>query len=369
MTVTQAYWKRKEDSHESFYTAGCCPVEDVPSYGEVKSLAIPKTVETVFEDNGAMIITSPPILGTKTAYRYRLYLSAQAVRDIPLLDGFTITRLLNVQSVSAPHRGANLDNWYWYAQDDFRSAWPGTKTPVRLAKAWKRGVLEALLATHPNKDAYLQQWDLDLAGHKAYTASQRKTRAPIYPKQDGDLVVSPRPRSFKNGKIHQIFRYHTGATHGYGRAKNTLHVEASRYTIPHGNMATFHNGRAPFEGISPPVRAAMAMLAWASAPLHTSHDIVRTAHTFDAHVEATLADLHAWIQDASANPVERRTVLHAARNALRCFFPNRPKDLGAAGEAIFARIHAQAASLQDILSLAYREACASTTPTHEHHEV
>lgn len=348
MNATHAYWKRREDialdKSTMPYLGGWGSAGGVPSYGEVKHLAIPTAIETTTDANGVMTVTSPPIIGPSKAYRYRMYLSPQALEDMAHKDSsYPFSLQMSVISTESPHKGSDRENWWWYARDSFSHNYRDQKTPVRLMTTWKRGMLEILLAKHPEKDRILAEWDASVSNHKAYNARNRAAKKPNTRKAHNDLVVYPHAVTFTSEDSHQIFRYHIEQPSFGGRAKHSLRISGTRFTIPHGDAMTFHDGTAPIEGLSAPIKAAMALLAWARAPMLTNHHIVKAKAHFPALADATFGDLESWLDtaDMAKNPTQIQATLDATLSAIRHFIHWWDDEVPAATLAMRADITAR----------------------------
>lgn len=324
------YWRRKEDADVRMGNAisGWCRLGDVPSYGEVGTLALPTAIETHTDANGVMTITSPPIVGPSKAYRYRMSLRDTDLDAIAQMEHPTFDTYLRVVTTDSPLPGSDRANWWWYSHDRFSSPWASfskpAATPTRLMTTWKRAMMEILLAKHPHKDQHLASWDARVQGHKNHVAGKRQARTPHHRKHHGDLVVLPYASRFKSGAVHQIFRYHVEEASYHKRKKHSLRVYDTRCIVPHGDAVTFVDGTAPLQGLLPPIRVAMALLAWSQAPRETAHQKLQANQRFSTLFAQTVQEMEAWLQD----PARMDTVYHAdrtfqaveaARSALRCF--------------------------------------------------
>lgn len=352
------YWRRKEDADVSTCSgiSGWCRLDDVPSYGEVGTLRPPTAIETRTDSNGVKTITSPPIVGPSHAYRYCMTLRESHLDEIAQMEDPMLDSYLRVVTTESPVPGADRANWWWYAHDRFRYVWTSytktTKIPTRLMTTWKRGMLEILLAKHPHKDRHLEAWDGRVEGHKNAVARKRAAKTPHHRKSHGDLVVLPFASQFKSGATHQIFRYHIeDSSYPQKRKKHSLRVHDTRCIVPHGQAMTFADGTAPHDGLLPPIRTAMALLAWSCAPKDTAHQRLRANARFSTLLEQTLQEMEAWLTDPARMGNVHRTqcAVEAARSALRCFLspPTDPEKLDVVEQAIESHAKAVRRRLQE----------------------
>ncbi len=329
-TFTRVYWKRKEGV-EADYVSGCCAPEDVYDYGEIGHCDLPTEIEVTHDEGGTMRAVSPPIIGGRYAYRYILVLTPSRKEEVASASDFALDQMIWTQQVEAPAAGAQTENWWWYAKDRFTSLGYGKKTPVTLMKNWKRGMLELLLETHPEKEEKLAQWDSRVDAHNSYVRRKSKTRTSAHRKAHGDLVVMPTPSFFvsKDETIaKQIFRYDIEpgmAGFGSKRAKHSLQIGATRYKIAHGPAMTFKDGTAPDETLSLPIRVAMCLLAWAETSMSSAHALLKAKQTFQDQADRLLVEM----KDATALPhdeamvILRQADISAAISALVDFRPRQ----------------------------------------------
>lgn len=319
MTISFAYWKRTTPTDDPYaYVGGTCRVEDVPDYGTAGTLELPTKVVRTITPEGGIVITSPPVRGTRLSYRYHIKLSAQQALELPKVTETDVHDMLHVQVAPSPHKAANLDNWWWSVQDDFRSlrSYAEEKVPLRLLTAWKGAVLDALLHDHPQRAVIVDAWSARVAAHKG--ARKRTTPAPkVTPKRENDLVVLPKPQKFTDGTARQVFRYRARTNSGYGRTLYGLYTPAGRVKLPHTNAAPFRDGQAPHPDMAAPIQAALALIAWQLHPLTTVHEVLRSRSQFDALVRAKLAAIPAW--SATTPPALAHVHWQAAAAALSSY--------------------------------------------------
>jgi len=293
---THVYWKRRADCTDSFYISGSCQPEDVPSYGEVGHLALPTAVTTTLDEQGTLRAYSPLVFGTSKVYRYALTLTANARASIGEMSDYMLDSQLQVQVFEAPHKGADRANWWWYAHENWRGLSYGQDAPTRLKTTWKGAMLAILLEGRADKDERLAAWEARVQSHKTYTREKNAKRPRRTPKKDGDLVVMPHPTYFANGVVRQIFRYHINTSSGYKRASHELIAASTRHTIPHGDADTFPKGVASLPDLLPATRCAMLLLAWARAPMHTSHALLSAKRHYTPLFEEAQRDLQAALE-------------------------------------------------------------------------
>jgi len=323
--ITRIYWKR-QNGVVAEYISGCCMPDRLPDYGMTGDLDIPGEVVVATDDAGNLTALSPPVIGDRFAYRYKLWLSPQRRSEVAGASDFALDMMLGVLSCEAPEKGTSRSNWWWYAQDRFSTLGYGRKTPVSLMKKWKRAMLEILLENHPEKEEKIAEWDGRIANHKACKARNRTSRTSAHIRTNGDLVVLPRPVQFTREAIKQIFRYSVDTATHRRRNKHSLIIRGTRYLIPHGAAMTFAKGTAPDENLSVPIRTAMCLLAWAEAPQSSAHTILASRQRFEALAD----DLIARIETLIDEPAEgvgiflRSHDIAAAISALNDFHPPAP---------------------------------------------
>jgi hypothetical protein len=288
---TMVYWKRKEDSKEGDYISGYCSAEDVPSYGEVGSCALPDAVEVSVDEDGTIVAKSPLIIGTSKAYRYQLRMSPEFRKNIAEQSDYSLEVALDVYCCDAPIATTTRENWWWYSKDKFRTLGYNKRPPVTLAKKWKRAMLEVLLENHPDKDKKLADWDQKLTSYKKHVKSKSDKRTSSHQKAPGDLVVMPHPTVFESGVTKQIFCFDLSYTATFSRKSYCLKVKNTRYKIRHGSAMTFKNGTAPDDSLSLPIRVAMALIAWSRAPMDSAHQILASRQTFEPLTNTLIEDL------------------------------------------------------------------------------
>lgn len=315
--TTHVYWKRRPDSTETSYLGGSCRPEDVPSCGEVGHLALPTEVTTTIDEQGTLRAYSPLIFGTSKVYRYALTLTATERATIEQMSPYMIDSQLRVQVFEAPYKGADRTNWWWYAQADWRGLNFNQDAPIRLKTAWKGAMLAILLEGRADKDERLAAWEARVQSHKTYTREKNAKRPRRTPKKDGDLVVMPHPTYFANGVVRQIFRYHINTSSGYKRASHELIAASTRHTIPHGDADTFPKGVASLPDLLPATRCAMLLLAWARAPMHTSHALLSAKRHYTPLFEEAQRDLQAALEGVPTSQTAYSVA--AAVQALRDF--------------------------------------------------
>lgn len=322
------YWKRKKEA-EGQYISGYCRADSVPSYGEVKEEDIPQEISISVDEAGNITALSPPVIGTRTAYRYHLYLPVSKKHSIAEETDFAISLMLDTFSAESPARSASRENWWWYAKDRFeRPLRKRAEAPISLMKKWKRGMLEILLEHHPEKEIKLAQWDLQVANHKAYVARNSRSRPPARKKVHNDMVVLPRPIHFQSGAPKQIFQYKVKPGVYGARAKHSLTIGDTNYRTPHSKAIAFPDGVVAEEQLEAPIRAAMALIAWSNFPVQSAHDYISAETKFAPLEQQTLEDLEAWIaEDTSGKDIQDRVQhLDAAISALWDFMPGFPED-------------------------------------------
>lgn len=328
----RVYWKRRENE-QGLYISGTCGPHDVPSYGEFKALSIPTEIVTTVAENGTLTAISPPVIGTSKAYRYTLQLTRAQRADTQALGPLDFNLYIRTEYVEAPDNGTERENWWWYSHDKFQHLPWKASPPVRLMKKWRRGMLEILLEGHPQAERHLTDWDARVAAHKAHVRARGMKRTPAHRKKHGDLVVLPRPHTFEDGSVKQIFRFQTDGQWARRKTKHSLYIGSMRYRTPHGVAMTFADGQAPDARLAPPIRLAMVLLAWGKAPRRSAHEILAAEADFSELTEQAFVNFDAWSQASveESHAPERKQEVAAAISALADFAPQRPSDDAGAG--------------------------------------
>jgi hypothetical protein len=324
------YWKRKDAAPDTyFWLGGWCPADEVPEYGYVDKEPLPQDIWQEELSDGGKVFYSPPVFGSRYAYRLRFVLTSTTLEDFNDAPGDRLARGLDVQRVEAPSKGAHHENWWWAKRDSFGHT---SETPNRLLKKWKGPMIEQALKGHPDLDEVLGAWNARLEDHKDYLA-RRKAERPsrkAAKKADGDLVVLPHAVEFNYGP-RQVFRFVVEADPFRRRNKHSLFIGSTRYKFSHRDAVPFKDGKPPSDNIKPPMAMALALIAHANAPKGSAHAALaaegRFAHLFDD----ALKTYDAYIRDVdnpdpSWNDYQRsvhiynaRVSIIAAREALNDF--------------------------------------------------
>lgn len=203
------YWRRKEGI-EAPYVAGTCPEDQVPGYGEMDDLALPREItrETSVLPDGRVKteLTTPPVFGPKYAYRFHTILLVSNKEDLQKASLSDLRQKMHAQKTDAPYRNASRENWWW-ANHDRR--WRYCETPLRLAKTWTGPMLAAMTEGLAGREAILTEWQEDLQRHKDYVARTsspaHKARKKYGVKKNGTLVLARDPIAFQSGSFRQLF--------------------------------------------------------------------------------------------------------------------------------------------------------------------
>lgn len=322
--ITKTYWKRKAASDGDAISGWCHP-NDVPAYAEALSEPLPTRVSVTTDEDGCITVVSPPVIGSRLAYRFEISTNPSELAKIGTLSEFAIDNMITTQLVEGPQIGSNRENWWWYAQERFGRTGYSQKTPVSLMVKWKRSMLEILLEAHPQRDEKLAEWDRAVEAHKSRTSKATASKTKAHKKSHGDLVVTPQPESFQQTGTKQVFEYSIEPSSFGRRAKHSLKIGFSNYKTPHGDAATFEDGRAPDDKFSDPICAALALIAWGRAPMDSAHAVLTAeAHFADLAAER-LERLAVWVgADFNERLHYRRTLdAEAAISALKDFRPRK----------------------------------------------
>lgn len=292
----QVYWNRKPGV-EANYISGRCEVQNVPSYGEVLYAPIPTEISVETDQTGTTRLISPPVICGRYAYRYRATITTETRANLPTMHEFAINSLLRVETVEAPILHSNEENWWSYVQYSFKSLEFNKKTPVRLMKKWKRNMLSIILDNHPEKDEHLRIWDERVDSHNSHVKMNSRKKLPAHKKCHGDIVVIPRPMSFKDVGIKQVFKYDIQSANTFTkRAKHSMKISGLRFTVPHGEAMTFKDGAAPIESMSCPIRIAMCLISWSRSNLSSAHSVLTAIQTFGKTYDSLMDDVDAQIK-------------------------------------------------------------------------
>jgi len=335
------YWKAGIEAGPGEAISGCCQTSALPSQAIVGEMPLPRDIAVHREADGTILALSPPIIGPRYAYRYKLHLAPSEQAAIATAPDATLASMLRVLTHEAPLPGASRENWWWYAEERFTSRNFGQAIPVTLARKWKRGMLELLLETHPDRDQKLDEWDRQLENHKQSTRSRSTPRTSAHKKAHGDPVVLPHPVEFQTGSIKQIFSYDIEPASFGRRARHSLRLGDTRYRTKHGDATTFKGGTPAIDGLSLPIRAAMLLLAYARTPIDSHHAVLSAMQSFEGRTRDILEELEQDIarpRNGNALFVHSRG-LAAARSALHDFpIPPVPEDAPASRRDMAARI-------------------------------
>lgn len=321
----RVYWKRKESyDGQALYISGYGSFSDVPEYGYVDTCDLPTEIISSTDENGTVTVYSPPIMGSRFAYRYMVTINDTVRKSVATAsDSYALDIYLKVLFAESPEKGTAPENWWWYAKDRFNYLASDKQKPVRLMKKWKHDMLKVLLEGHPEQSRILSEWDTKVQNHKDYVKRNSASRVDAHKKTHDDLVVMPRAISFNKGDTKQIFRYNI-ETHSYKkRASHSLQIFSTRYTIAHGEAVTFKDGTAPIDGLSVPIQLAMSLLAWSKSSLTNAHSIIAATSKFEIRSRDLLADVEQAALNISSEHCRYQLSLDikAAISALQDFGP------------------------------------------------
>ena len=333
---THAYWIRDPARPERLGEAisGWCPIADIPDYGITGTAPLPCRVEVTPRDqDGGMIAVSPPVFGTRHAYRFRAVLTARDLEALPGWDLSTFRRQLHVYRIEAPHRGTSRENWWWAHRDGAWRPVMEDTTPVRLMKSWTGPMLEILARTHPDRDALLSAWQEQIDAHNAALARRRAAQPASVRagprKSEGCLVVAPRPIHFQSDTIRQHFqlRRRGGSRRFYPAVGGVF------YGVPHKEMCVI----TPQTLRDPDIIADLSGLAgYVAALIGAAFDgFEDTAHGRMALAQIWQPVLGSWKSRAMAhlatdpgeNTRARSSDIAAARAGLRMIATLGPESL------------------------------------------